>query len=105
MPESARLGYYLVTSREAIVSGDGAVDDGGLAVLLLFVIPNLHIFSRLECEGPGIVPLEGPVAHLCMPGPELGNLLLCEGQGWGGEGASHRPAPQPHGWVACVRPG
>ena len=41
MPESARLCYYLVTSREVVVPEDGAVDDCGLAVLLLFVVPNL----------------------------------------------------------------
>ena len=77
MSESARLGYYFIAAREAIIPGDGAVDDGGLCIPLLLMIPYFHVLTRLEGEGPDIVPLEGLVAQLRMPGPEPVDLLFC----------------------------
>ena len=101
MSEAAPFCYYLIASREVVVAENGAIDDCGLAVLLLLMVPYLHLVARLEGVLPGIVPVEGPVPHLVVPGPELGDLLLCEGLGWGREGSPHRPAPQPHSWGAC----
>ena len=98
MSEPARLGDYFVAAGVAIIPGDGAVDDGGLGVPFLLMIPYFYVLTRLEGEGPGIVPPEGLVAELSMPGPEPIDLLSCQGLWWCWQRSSHRPAPQPHGW-------
>ena len=98
MSEPARLGDYFVAVGIAIIPWDGAVDDGRLGVPFLLMIPYFDVLTGLEGEGPGIVPLEGLVTELSMPGPQPVDLPPCQGLWWCWQWSSYRPAPQPHGW-------
>ena len=98
MLEPARLGNNLIAAKVAIIPSDGAVDDCGLGASFLLMVPNFHVLARLEGEGPGVVPLEGLITHLGMPGPEPVHLFLCYGLWWCWQRSSDRPDPQPHGW-------
>ena len=77
VPEAARVSYNLVGARGPIIAWHWAVYGCLVTEPFLFLIPDPNLLPREELSGPGIVPPEGPILQLCMPGPQVLYLLWC----------------------------